>query len=325
MAEASRAAGLALSSAVNIINWPCLNLSRTPMQIDLTLAVNYVPAALCLLRLLFYLSLMCIFRSGEEIGGYSILALLLWMDRVIFRVYLKNIIFDSSAIILAVFASNVFLLLRSHNTLPHMSFLGAVVNFGYPLSCAQTRDQSNLNMICRWFGSSIYMILEPVHLRKVFEKRARLYHIVPALVTVAALAAQIQVHAPLEDHGIRYFRGISFALLCLVWIYVVGIHQSQALEPLRDNSSHFIARFCPVLYMPQFVAILFAMVASLAMSYQYYNLFMSEKRQDYVPDIEMAHMAQEPLIHKPETLPVIQEEMQEYEEMFRLAKQSRSQ
>ena len=99
------------------------------MQIDLTLAVNYVPAALCLVRLLFYLSLMCVFRSGEEIGGYSILALLLWMDRVVFRVFVKNIIFDSSAIMLAVFASNVFLTLRGFNTVPHMSFLGAVVNF----------------------------------------------------------------------------------------------------------------------------------------------------------------------------------------------------
>lgn len=101
------------------------------MQIDLTLAVNYVPAAHCLLRLMFYLSLMCLFHPGEEIGGYSILALLLWMDRVIFRVFVKNIIFDSSAIILAVFASNIFLLLRASNTVHHMSFLGVIVNFWY--------------------------------------------------------------------------------------------------------------------------------------------------------------------------------------------------
>lgn len=180
-------------------------------------------------------------------------------------------------------------------------------------------------MSASWFGTSICMILEPVHLRKVFEKSARLYHVIPALITAAALAAQIQVHAPLEDHGIRYFRGVSFALLCLVWIYVVGIHQSQALEPLRDNSSHFIARFCPVLYMPSFVAILFATAASIAMGYQYYNLFMSERLIDHASDIEMAHMAQEQSMLKTETLPVIHEEMQEYEEMFRLAKQSRSQ
>lgn len=180
-------------------------------------------------------------------------------------------------------------------------------------------------MLNRWFGSAIYMILEPVHLRKVFEKRARLYHVVPALITVLALAAQIQVHAPLEDHGIRYFRGLSFAMLCLVWIYVVGIHQSQSLEPLRENSSHFIARFSPVLYMPQSVAILFVVAASLAMGYQYCSLFSTEKRPEHASDIEMAHMAQDSSGLKTETLPIIQEEIQEYEEMFRLAKLNRNQ
>lgn len=144
------------------------------MQIDLTLAVNYVPAALCLVRLMCYLFLMGVFHSGEEIGGFTILGLLLWMDRVIFRVYVKNIIFDSSAIILAVYVSNVFLTLRTYNTKPHMSFLGAVVNFG-------------------WMLSAVCMILEPVHLRRVFEKRARLYHVVPAFITALAIGAQIQV------------------------------------------------------------------------------------------------------------------------------------
>jgi hypothetical protein len=169
------------------------------------------------------------------------------------------------------------------------------------------------------------MILEPVHLRKVFEKRARLYHVIPALLTVAALAAQVQVHAPHEDHGIRFFRGTSFALLSLVWIYVVGIHQSQALEPLKDNSSHFIARFCPVLYMPQPLAVVFAVLASGALGYQYYLVFIRGRRAEHVADIEMGHVAQDTPVPAPEKLPVIKESMEEYEEMFRLAKQSRSQ
>lgn len=101
------------------------------MQIDLSLAVNYVPAALCLLRLMVYLCAMCAIQPGQEIGGYSVLALSLWTDRVIFRVYAKNIIFDSSAIILCVFASNVFLTLRGFHTTPRMTFLGVVVNVWY--------------------------------------------------------------------------------------------------------------------------------------------------------------------------------------------------
>lgn len=165
------------------------------------------------------------------------------------------------------------------------------------------------------------MILEPVHLRKTFERRARLYHVIPAMLTALALLAQIQVHAPYEDHASRFFRGLSFALLCIVWVYVVGIHQTQALEPLRDNSSHFIARFCPVLYMPVPLSVLYTGVAVAALGYQYYKLFICDKHMEHGTDMEMAHLAQEEPASR---LDVIQEEPQELEEMFRLAKQSRS-
>ena len=176
----------------------------------------------------------------------------------------------------------------------------------------------------RWAGSAVYMILEPVHLRRTFERRARLYHVIPALITTLALLAQIQVHAPYEEHGVRFFRGISFTLLSLVWIYVVGIHQTQSLEPLWDNSSHFIARFCPVLYMPTPLAVLFSLLAATALGYQYYKLFIQDRHTEHGTDLEMAHLAQEESMPRPDGLHVIPEETQELEEMFRLAKQSRS-
>lgn len=195
----------------------------------------------------------------------------------------------------------------------------------------------------RWGGSAIYMILEPVHLRKAFEKQARLYHVVPAFITALAIGAQIQVissfscdlretnlslacqvHADYEEIGIRFFRGVSFALLSLIWIYVVGIHQSQSLEPLRDNSSHFIARFCPVLYMPLALAFLFAALAALGMGYQYYRLFMADRAAQQEGDVEMGHLAQDQPVARSDYMPVIQEDPQEYEEIFRLAKQGRS-
>lgn len=132
------------------------------------------------------------------------------------------------------------------------------------------------------------------------------------------------MHAAHEESGLRFFRGMTFALLSLVWIYVVGIHQSQSLEPLRDNSSHFIARFSPVLYVPHALAFLFAGLASTALAYQYYQLFMSDRLAQQEGDVEMGHVAQEQPVSRAEYMPVIQEDPQEYEEIFRLAKQSRS-
>lgn len=122
----------------------------------------------------------------------------------------------------------------------------------------------------------------------------------------------------------RFYRGVSFALLSLVWIYVVGIHQSQSLEPLKDNSSHFIARFSPVLYLPHALSFLFSAMAWIAMGYQYYELFLAHRDSQQDGDVEMGHVAQEQPVPRAEYMPVIQEEQTEYEEMFRLAKQNRN-
>jgi hypothetical protein len=106
-----------------------------------------------------------------------------------------------------------------------------------------------------------------------------------------------------------------FALLSLVWIYVVGIHQSQALEPLKDNSSHFIARFAPILYMPTAVAFLFGVMAAACVAYQYYKTFVEPATKD------LESGPKDP--PQPERLDTIEEE-QDLEEIFRKARAERS-
>ena len=124
-----------------------------------------------------------------------------------------------------------------------------------------------------------------------------------------------QVHAPPDDSGTRFVRGMYFALLSLVWIYVVGIHQSQALEPLKDNSSHFIARFAPILYMPTAVAFLFGVMAAACVAYQYYKTFVEPATKD------LESGPKDP--PQPERLDTIEEE-QDLEEIFRKARAERS-
>jgi len=221
-----------------------------PPPIDLTLAVNYIPAATCLLRLVFFIFLMTLIKPGDELGGYSIIGLLVWQDRVVFKAYFPNQIFDGSALIIAVFASNLFLIVRNSNTGSHLSFMGAVVNFWWGMMC-------------------VGLILEPISMRRVFERRKKLYHILPAIITGVALLALAQVHADREDAGVKFTRGIAFALLSLVWIYVVALHQADQTK----DSSAVISRFSPVLYMPVPLACLFALIASTCVGYQYYLVF----------------------------------------------------
>ena len=98
------------------------------MSVDLTLAVNYVPAALCLLRVLLFTTGICLIGPGEEIGGYQILGLALYMDRVILSTFSQRMIFDSNAVIAAVYFSNIFTVVRATVTDTRVTFLTVVVH-----------------------------------------------------------------------------------------------------------------------------------------------------------------------------------------------------
>jgi hypothetical protein len=65
-------------------------------------------------------------------------------------------------------------------------------------------------------------------------------------------------------------------------------------------------------------------MAWIAMGYQYYELFLAHRASQQEGDVELGHVAQEQPVACADYMPVIQEDPQEYEEMFRLAKQSRS-
>lgn len=71
--------------------------------VDLTLAVNYLPACACLGKLLVFSLAIALIPPGDEIKAFVPLAAMLYLDRMITR----NIIFDASAILMAVFFANV--------------------------------------------------------------------------------------------------------------------------------------------------------------------------------------------------------------------------
>ena len=98
------------------------------MTVDLTLAVNYVPAALCLVRVLLFTTGICLIGPGEEIGGYQLLGLALYLDRVILSTFSQRMIFDSNAVIAAVFFANIFSAVRSSVTETRVTFMTVVVH-----------------------------------------------------------------------------------------------------------------------------------------------------------------------------------------------------
>ena len=79
-------------------------------RVDLSLAVNYVPACVCLCKALVLMLAMSLIPPGEEIrNGYIPLAALLYLDRLVMR----NMIFDANAILLALYFANVHAAVRA--------------------------------------------------------------------------------------------------------------------------------------------------------------------------------------------------------------------
>lgn len=204
-------------------------------RVDLTLAVNYLPACTCLGKLLvFMLAISFIPSDGDVSNAYILLAALLYMDRMITR----NIIFDANAILLAVFFANVHAAIRAHGTMRT-----------YPVLFAGLH-------IC-WGNTCALLIAEPVKVREILQRRLTMSRIVPVCMLLVIIVATSYFQEELEPSPVRACRAIAFTLLTFAWIYVVGIHSQHGLEYLKENSCQFVARLAPVLYSPIWIAILF--------------------------------------------------------------------
>ncbi len=264
--------------------------------VDLSLAVSYVPAALCVVRLVIYLVGVTCLHPGEEIGGLLILGNLLYLDRLAFSMAGLNAILDSNAVLLAVFFSHVYLFIRNANTDSHLSFLGTTVNIWWAACC-------------------LALIVEPARMRAWAEERGRVFHFLPPFIMAVSLIALSRVHADREDSLSRFARGFAFAFLSIVWVYVVGI--KKRLQ--ADHSNHFISRFSPVLYLPSYVCAGFTLLAAAGVAYQYYKIFVAERE----PELKLPAAATQPQAQHALTT-IVESPEPDMEEMFRLARQSKN-
>lgn len=221
------------------------------MQVDLTLAVNYLPACACLCKLFLLMLAIGLVQPGDEVrGGYIPLAATLYIDRAITR----NLIFDANAILLAVFFANV-----------HATVRDASPKEGYWFFLW------GLHMC--WITQCLMLIYEPNRIRWFLEKRVQASKAIPLLLLLMVLTGTAYIHCPLEPAPFRACRAMAFTLLSFTWIYVVGIHTSQGLEYLKETSSQFIVRLAPVLYSPPWLTGFFLVGAVAGLVLQYSRRF----------------------------------------------------
>lgn len=222
-------------------------------KVDLALAVNYVPACLCLCKALVLMLLLSAIQSGEEIrGGYILLAGMLYLDRLVMR----NMIFDANAILLALYFANV-----------HAAVRATSLRQAYPVFV------SGLH-VC-WAGMCLTLLAEPGKVRWWLERRAQASRVIPILFMTGVLVGTAYVHAPMETGGVRTCRALGFTLLAFAWIYLVGIHTHNGIEYLKETSCQFVARMAPVLYSPLWLAGMFVPAAIGALAWHYSTRFQA--------------------------------------------------
>ena len=216
---------------------------------DLTLAVNYLPACECLGKMLILMLSVAWIPQGNEVDAYISIAAVLYMDRLVTR----NMIFDANAILLAVYFANVQAQLRAVSQ-----------HRAYPLLVDA--------MFLVWAMGSVVLIAEPMAVKNALERRPRANKLGPVLLMLMIVPAIAHFHAPLETGGTRGCRAVAFTLLAFAWIYIVGIHTPHGIEYLKENSSQFVARLAPVLYASLWIAVVFSLAAVAGLVMQYLRL-----------------------------------------------------
>jgi hypothetical protein len=201
------------------------------MHVDLTLAINYIPACTCLGKVLVFMLALAAIPENREVDGLVLMAGILYVDRIITR----NIIFDANAILLAIYFSNVHAAIRATRTQRAYRVL---------------ED----SMFLLWAVGSLLLIYEPQAIKRSMEKRPDIARLIPVALMLIIVVAMSHIEHSLESAWIRTCRATAFTLLSFAWICIVGVRSSSGIEYLKDNSCQFVSRLAPALYAPIWVS-----------------------------------------------------------------------
>jgi hypothetical protein len=192
---------------------PASSPARKEMPpIDLTLAVNYIPAVVCLGKAALISFGLSVLNPGTHLGGFIIFAMLLNIDRAVACAR----IFDENGLQLCILASWVINYLRVANEAPVM-----------------------LNPIASglWLSFSLSLVVEPKIVQEAFVLYGQgaggtAHKLIPAVVT--SLFVGVVSYTPLapESGVVKTSRTMAFAGLCVAWVYVVNVWRSKPRQQI---------------------------------------------------------------------------------------------
>jgi hypothetical protein len=245
--------------------------ARKMPPIDLTLAVNYIPAVVCLLKAALISFCLCILNPGTHLGGFTVFALLLNIDRAVSSAR----IFDENAVQLCILSAWVINYLRVPSDAPR--FLNPLVSFV-------------------WLIFSLMLVLEFKKVQEIFVLYGQgsggtFQRLIPAVFTSCMVG--VLCFTPMESESgiVKSGRTVCFAFLCVAWVYVVTVWRAKPRHSACVFETHaLVARFCPLLYVNKLLAFGFAFVCLGCICYHYVLIHVNKKnRQQSHEDLETVY------------------------------------
>lgn len=207
------------------------------LNIDLRLAVNYLPACACALQSVALSFALCAVHSVRLLPGFAPLCLLLVFHRASPRTLR---IFDGSGVLFSIFLSHC---------------VAAMQEFGEGWWTLWPPLHGALSL--EWPAAACYLLWTPPSRRSHLQGWLGC-----ACAHVSVWGFLHRAEGP-EHRVVRVGRDLAFTGLCLSWTYVVGIYRKRLARgpPESESSSHFAVYFWPVLYVHAYAAAAYGVAA----------------------------------------------------------------
>lgn len=197
-----------------------------PLGVDLSLAVNYLPGCVCLLKSALLSAWLCALEAYAVHPGLFGTALLLLFDRLA----APPRIFDANGVLLGIFAAHA-----AHELQRHCAHA-----WGLPPLLAHA-------LYWEWGAFTVWSIW--TDLARGNHPRPHRSHAALQLVG-AHMALVAFFEAPAEPLLLRASRYLTYAVLCVGWVYAVALARGRLAHTGGDCGARFTLYFAPALYAP---------------------------------------------------------------------------
>lgn len=212
--------------------------------VDLSLAVNYLPACVCIVESTLLSLGLCAAHAFRLTPAYVGIGLCLAVGRLM---YSHPRIMDKSSILLGIFLAHaVFEIQESGDSgLWHPYFQGAIS--------------------LEWPALAGYRLLLGAP-KNAFSAGRRALHWEFAGACAHVAACAFYGSAQPEPRGVRVARYMAFCLVSLCWMYVVGIFRRRVTQGVSDSTVYFAVYFWPIMYVHPYVAAAYSMAVLVSVA-----------------------------------------------------------